>query len=126
MKKSHQKHDSHPSLAKFGTGQFSIRRNGKGNDIIVKPPDSFSFKLIIPFQNKYKTPARKHNKSLYLQSLLLNDTDVTSDDDDHLYTRLPKSVTFSSNDQTNDKYQTPTLLRSNSSSTLTKTETSSL
>ena len=30
-----------------------------------------------------QTPARKHNKSLHQQSLLLNDTDVTSDDYDH-------------------------------------------
>ena len=123
----HQKHDSHPILADYGTDQFSIRINDKGNDIIVKLLDSFSFKSIIPFQDNYKSAARKHNKSLYQQSLLHNDTDVTSDDDDdHIYTRNPKSITFSSNDQTNVTYQTPTLPRSNSSSTLTKTETSSL
>ena len=33
----HQKHDSHPILADYGTDQFSIRINDKGNDIIVKP-----------------------------------------------------------------------------------------
>ena len=105
----HQKHDSHINLADYGTDQFSIRINDKGNDIIVKPLDSFAFKSIFPFQKKYKTPATKHNKSLAQQSLLLNDTDVTSDDDDHIYTRIQKSVTFSSNDQTNDTYQTSTL-----------------
>ena len=77
---------------------------------------------MIPFQKKYKTPARKHNKSLHQQSLLLRDTDATSDGDDHIYTRISKSVTFSSHDQTNDTYQT----RSTSSSTLTKTGHSSL
>ena len=121
-----QKHDSHPILADYGTDQFSIRINDKGNDIIVNSLDSFSFKSIIPFQNKIKSPAKKRNKALHQQSLLLNDTDVTTDDDDHIYTRIPKSVTFSSNIQTNDTYQTPTLTRSNSSSTIARTETSSL
>ena len=52
--KSTQIHDSHPILADYGDDQFSIRINDKGNDIIVKPLDSFSFKAIVPFQNKYK------------------------------------------------------------------------
>ena len=41
----HQKHDSHPILADYGTDQFSIRINDKGNDIVVKPLQSFSFIL---------------------------------------------------------------------------------
>ena len=53
----HQKHDSHLILADYGTDQFSIRITVKGNDIIVTPLDSFSFKSIIPFQNKCRTPA---------------------------------------------------------------------
>ena len=77
----HQKHDSHPILADYGTDQFSIRINDKGN-----PLQSFSFKSITPFQTKFKTPITKNNKSLHQQSLLLNDTDVTSDDEDHIYT----------------------------------------
>ena len=84
----HQKHDSHPILADYGTHQFSIRINDKGNDIVVKP---FSFKSITPFETKFKTPIKKNNKTLHQQSLLLNDTDVTSDDEDHIYTRIPKS-----------------------------------
>ena len=87
----HQKHDSHPILADYGTDQFSIRINDKGNDIVVKPLQSFSFKSITPFQTKFKTPTKKNNKTLHQQSLLLNDTDVTSDDEDHIYTRIPKS-----------------------------------
>ena len=39
----HQKLDSHPNLADYGPDQFSIRINDKGNDIIVKPLNSFSF-----------------------------------------------------------------------------------
>ena len=87
----HQKHDFHPTLADYGTDQFSIRINDKGNDIVVKPLQSFSFKSITPFQTKFKTPIKKNNKTLHQQSLLLNDTDVTSDDEDHIYTRIPKS-----------------------------------
>ena len=86
-----QKHDSHPILADYGTDQFSIRINDKGNDIVVEPLQSFSFKSITPFQTKFKTPTKKNNKTLHQQSLLLNDTDVTSDDEDHIYTRIPKS-----------------------------------
>ena len=56
---SHQKHDSHPILADYGTDQFSIRINDKGNDIVVKPLQSFSFKSITPFQTKFKTPIKK-------------------------------------------------------------------
>ena len=89
----HQKHDSHPNLADYGTDQFSIRINDKGNDIIVKPLQSISFKSITPFQTKFKTPIKKNNKTLHQQSLLLNDTDITSDGEDHIYiyTRIPKS-----------------------------------
>ena len=126
MKKYYHINDSHTIFADYGTYQFSIRICDKGNDVVVKPLDSFSFKFLIPFQNKNKKPAIKHNKSLHQQPLLLNDTDSTSDADDHIYTRIPESVTFSSHEQTNDTYQPPTLSRSTSSSTLTKTEHSSL
>ena len=87
----HQKHDSHPILADYGTDQFSIRINDKGNDIVVEPLQSFSFKSITPFQTKFKTPIKKNNKTLHQQSLLFNDTDVTSDDENHKYTRIPNS-----------------------------------
>ena len=52
---------------------------------------SFSFNAITPFQIKFEAPVKKHNKSIHQQSLLLNDTDVTSDDEDHIYTRIPKA-----------------------------------
>ena len=61
----HQKHDSHPILADYGTHQFSIRINDKGNDIFVKSLHSFSFKSVTPFQTKFKTPFKTNNKSLH-------------------------------------------------------------
>ena len=84
----HQKHDSHPILAGCGTDQVSIRINDEGNHIVVKPLKSFSFKSVIPFQTKFKT--KKNNKSLNQQSLLLTDTDITSDDEEHIYSRVSK------------------------------------
>ena len=65
---SHQKHDSHPILADYGTDQFSIRINDKGNDIFVNTLNSFSFKTITPFQTKFKTPIKNNNKSFHQQS----------------------------------------------------------
>ena len=96
----HHKHDSHPILADYGTDQFSIRNNDKGNDIFVKPLHSFSFKSVTPFQTKFKTPIKKNNKTLHQKSLLLNDTDITSDDEDHIYTRIPKNDSSFSTDET--------------------------
>ena len=58
----HQKHDSHPILADYGTYHFSIRINDKGNNIVVKPLQSFSFKSVTPFQTKFKTPIKKNKK----------------------------------------------------------------
>ena len=86
----HQTHDSHPILADYGTDKFSIRINDKGNDIVVKPLHSFSFKLVTPFRTKFKTPIKRNNKTPHQQSLLVNDTDITKDDEDHIYTRIPK------------------------------------
>ena len=96
----HQKHDSLPILADYGTDHFSLRINDKGNDIIVKPLNSFTFEAVTPFQTKFKIPIKKHNKSLHQQSLLLNDTDVTSDDDEHIYTRIPQNTSSSSPNDT--------------------------
>ena len=50
----HQKHESHPILADYGTDQFSLRINDKGNDNIVKPLNSFSFNAITPFKPNLK------------------------------------------------------------------------
>ena len=103
----HQKHDSHPILADYGTDQFSICIIDKGNDIVVKPLQSFSFKSVTPFQTKFKTPNKKSNKTIHQQSLLLNDTDVTNDDEDHIYTRIPKyDSSFSTDSTKQENYST--------------------
>ena len=96
----HQKHDSHPILADYGKDQFSLHINDKGNVIIVKPLNSFSLKAVTLFQTKFKTPIKKHNKSLHQQSPLINDTGVTSDDEEHIYTRIPENNSPSSIDET--------------------------
>ena len=103
----HQKHDSHPILADYGIDQFSIRINDKGNDIVVKPLHSLSFKSVTHFQTKFKTPIKKNNKTLHQQFLLLNDTDITSDDEDHIYTRIPKNGSpFSTDTTLQENYST--------------------
>ena len=103
----HQKHDSHPILADYGTDQFSIRINDKGKDIVVKPLQPFSFKSVTPFQTKFKTPIEKNNKTLHQQSLFLIDSDITSDDEDHIYTRIPKcDSSFSTDTTLQEKYST--------------------
>ena len=55
----HQKHNSHPILADYGTHKFSIRIKDKGNDIVVKPLHSFSFKICSSFSNKIQNTHKK-------------------------------------------------------------------
>ena len=104
----HQKHDSHPILADYGTDQFSIRINDKGNDIVVKPLQSFSFESITPFQTKFKTPIKKNNKTLHKQSPLPNDTDNTSDDEDLIY--IPEFQNLILLSHTTQHYKQKTIL----------------
>ena len=80
--KYNQKNDCHPILADYGDDQLSIRINNKGEDIHIKPLDSFSFKSIVPFESKYERPTKNQTKSLLQQSTILNDTDILSDDDE--------------------------------------------
>ena len=79
--KYNQKNDCHPILADYGDDQFSIRINNKGEDIHIKPLDSFSFQSIVPFESKYKNSTKNQTNSLLQQSKILNDTDILSDDD---------------------------------------------
>ena len=107
----HQKHDSHPSLAEHGTDQFSVRINDKSNDIVAKRLTSFS---LTPFQTKiktFKTPIKSNNKVLHQQSLLLDGTDITSDDEDPINSRIPKP---------NSKFTTDNTLHYYTFSTITK------
>ena len=78
--KYNQKNDCHPILADYGEDQFSIRINNKGEDIHIKPLDSFQ--SIVPFESKYKRPTKNKTKSLLQQSTILNDTDNLSDEDE--------------------------------------------
>ena len=94
-------------FADYDTDQFSIRINDKGNYIVVKPLHSFPFKSVTPFQTKFKTPNKKNNKTLHQQSLLLIDTDNTSDDEDHIYARIPKhDSSFSTDTTIHENYST--------------------
>ena len=42
---AHQKHDSHPTRAGYGTDHFSIRFKNEGYEVIVKPLDFFPLNL---------------------------------------------------------------------------------
>ena len=48
------KNDCHPILADYGEDQFSIPIKNKGEDIHIKPLDSFFFQSIVPFESKYQ------------------------------------------------------------------------
>ena len=62
--KYNQKNDCHPIFADYGGDQFSILINNKGEDIHLKPLDSFSFQSIVPFESKYNKPTKTQTKSL--------------------------------------------------------------
>ena len=80
--KFNQKNDCHPILADYGEDQFSIRIKNKGEDIHMKPLDSFFFQPIVPFESKSKRPTKNTAKTLLQQSTILNDTDILSDEDE--------------------------------------------
>ena len=80
--KYNQKNDCHTMLDNYGEDQFSNRMNNKGEDIHIKPLDSFFFQSIVPFESKYKRPTKNQTKSLLQQSTILNDTDILSDEDE--------------------------------------------
>ena len=83
--------DCHPILADYEDDQFSIRLNNKGEDIHIKPLESFSFKSIVPFESKFKRPTKNQTKSLLQKSTILNDTDILSDDDEPTQTQNVKN-----------------------------------
>ena len=80
--KYNQKNDCHLILVDYGEDQFSIRINNEGEDIHIKPLDSFSFQSIVPFESKYKRPTKNQAASFLQQSTILNDTDIFSDEDE--------------------------------------------
>ena len=87
--KYNQKNDCHPILADYREDQFSIRINNKGEDIHIKPLDSFSFQSIVPFESKYQRPTKNKAKSLLQRTTILNDTDILSDTDE---TNQPQDI----------------------------------
>ena len=76
MKKSNitKKNDCHPILADYGEDQFSIRMNNKGEDIHIKPLDSFP--------------------SNPLFRLNLNTKDLRRIKQNHFYSNQPSSKTL--------------------------------
>ena len=64
----HQKNESNPILDDYGTDQFSIRINDTGNNFIVKPLNSFSFKSVTPFRQKSKHLS-KRKRNLLINNL---------------------------------------------------------
>ena len=70
--------------------------------------NSFSFKSVTPFQTKFKAPVKKNKKSLHQYSLLLNDTDIASVYEEHIFTRIPKQESSFSSDKIlhDDTYST--------------------
>ena len=62
--KYNQRNDCHPILADYGDDQFSIRMNNQGEDIHIKPLDSFSFQSIVPFESKNKKNLQETKQNL--------------------------------------------------------------
>ena len=75
-----QKDHCYLILADFRNEQISILIRDKGENIITKPLDSISFEAIKPFQIQYKNPIKKYTETLIQQSAMLNDTDITDND----------------------------------------------
>ena len=75
------KNDSHPILVDYGDDQFTLRILDKCNTNTYTPLDSFSFKSVSSFLNKYKKPIKNKVKTLLQESPLLAKTDVYEDDD---------------------------------------------
>ena len=96
----HQKHDSHPVLDDYGTDPFSIRINDKGSKDFFKPRTHSHLYPQLRFKQQFKTPIKRNNKSIHQQSLFLNDTDITSDDEEHMYSRILKHNSIFTTDTT--------------------------
>ena len=63
--KYNQKNDCHPILADYGDDQFSIRINNKGEDIHIKPLDSFSFNLLFHLNQNIKSLQKTKQNLFY-------------------------------------------------------------
>ena len=70
-----------PFLAVFGNDQFSICIKGEGKNIIIDPLDWISIEAAKTLQQQYKKPINKNTQALLQQSTILNDSDITNNDD---------------------------------------------
>ena len=70
-----------PFLAGFGNDQSSICTKGEGKNIIIDPLDWISFEAAKTLQLQYKKPINKNTQTLFQQSAILNDSDITNNDD---------------------------------------------
>ena len=87
-----QKVDCHPILADFGNDQFSMSIIDNGENIRIKPLDSFSFEAVEPFQSQYKRTIMKNTEKKSKESAILNGIDMT--DNDILNIAYQKIMTF--------------------------------
>ena len=79
--KYNQKNDCHPILVDYGDDQSSIRINNKGEDIHIKPLDSFSFQSIVPFESKYKKNRQRTKQNLSYNNRQFSKILIRDDDE---------------------------------------------
>ena len=90
-------HKKHPILANYGTDKVSMRIIDKSNNTVVKPSTSHLLYVCYSFPIQIQnTDQKNNNKTSHQHPLSLNHTDITSEDGEHIYSRIPKPVsTFS-------------------------------
>ena len=89
---------------------FTLLQNStlKPVHYLIKHEEVYRIKSMTLIQSNSKHLSyQKHNESLQQQSLLLNDTDVTSDDEGHIYTRIAKNNSPLSIDETLHEQEEP-------------------
>ena len=69
-----------PNLVDYGDDQFTLRSQDKGNTVTNTPLDSLSLQSVSSFTNKYKKLLKNKVKPLLQQNPLLNETDLSEDD----------------------------------------------
>ena len=74
-----QMDECHPTLADFGNHQLFFPVIDKGENIISKGPDQFSFEAVKPFQSQYKK-TNHQKKALIITSENSNGSDTNYDD----------------------------------------------
>ena len=88
-----KKDDCYPILSDVGNDQFSIHTKDKGGNIIFKTLDSFFVEPGKSFQSNFKNQSRQRTKIFLRKSAILNDTDIT-DNDDPIEKRYHKMMSY--------------------------------